>query len=63
MRARCLLPVVVPVVVVVVAAACSAPALPADLGRAYELEAAGDTDGAIAAFRRAQRPCADAAPT
>lgn len=44
---------------VLVLGACSAPALPADLGLAYEREAAGDTDGAIAAFRRAQKPCSD----
>lgn len=43
----------------VVLVACSAPALPADLGLAYEREAAGDDDGAIAAFRRAQKPCSD----
>jgi tetratricopeptide (TPR) repeat protein len=43
----------------VLAAACSAPALPADLGLAYEREAAGDIDGAVAAFRRAQKPCSD----
>lgn len=39
------------------AAACSAPALPAELGLAYEREAAGDVDGALAAYRAAQRPC------
>lgn len=49
--------------VLALVAACSAPALPADLGRAYELEAAGDTDGAIAAYRRAQRPCTEPTPT
>lgn len=49
------------VAVAVLLAACSAPALPAELGLAYEREAAGDTDGAIAAFRRAQKPCSDPA--
>ncbi len=44
-------------------AACSAPALPADLALAYERQAAGDSEGALTAFRRAQRGCGDPAPT
>lgn len=38
-------------------AACSAPALPAALARAYQLEKDGDVDGALAAYREAQRGC------
>ena len=41
-------------------AACSAPALPADLGRAYERESAGDVEGALAAYRAAQGRCVGA---
>ncbi len=45
------------------AAACSAPALPAELSLAYEREAAGDTEGALAAFRKAQVGCGEPGTT
>jgi tetratricopeptide (TPR) repeat protein len=53
------IPFVVAAAVSVGFGACSAPALPAELGLAYEREAAGDHDGAIAAFRSAQKSCSD----
>lgn len=37
--------------------ACSAAPVPADLSRAYERQAAGDLDGALAAYRAAARRC------
>jgi tetratricopeptide (TPR) repeat protein len=58
MRAGC-----TSVALVVAAVACSAPALPADLGLGYERDAAGDTEGALAAFRRAQKPCDEPTPS
>ena len=43
-------------------AACSAPALPASLARASQLERDGDVDGALVAYREAQRGCGVVAP-
>lgn len=44
-------------------AACSAPGVPPALARAYQLEQAGDVDGALASYRDAQRGCDRVAPT
>ena len=45
-------------------AACSAPALPSELARAYDREQAGDVDGALAAYRAAAvATCDVAAPS
>ncbi len=41
-------------------AACSAPALPTDLRQAYERERAGDVEGALISYRKAQGRCVGA---
>jgi len=45
-----------------VLAACSAPAVPASLARAYDLERTGDVEGALVAYRAAQDRCGAVAP-